>query len=105
MNELSSHLNSSGEARMVDISEKAITVRVAKAECKVVVSTEVISLIKNDELPKGDALSVARIAGIQAAKKTPDLIPLAHPIALHGIDISMDVQENGVLIQIGRAHV
>ena len=74
MNELSSHLNSSGEARMVDISEKAITVRVAKAECKVVVSTEVISLIKNDELPKGDALSVARIAGIQAAKKTPDLI-------------------------------
>ena len=99
MNELSSHLNSSGEARMVDISEKAITVRVAKAECKVVVSPEVTSLIKNDELPKGDALSVARIAGIQAAKKTPDLIPLAHPIALHGIDISMDVQENGVLIK------
>ncbi|PHX76319.1 MAG: cyclic pyranopterin monophosphate synthase MoaC [Actinobacteria bacterium] len=99
MSEISSHLNDKGEARMVDVSAKAVTVRVARAEGFVAISADVISLLRRGDLPKGDALAVARLAGIQAAKRTPDLIPLCHPIAIHAVDIELEIMEKGVSIK------
>ena len=99
MSEISSHLNDKGEARMVDVSAKEVTVRVARAEGFVVVSTQVLKLLREGDLPKGDALAVARLAGIQAAKRTPELIPLCHPIAIHAVDIELEIKENGVSIE------
>ena len=99
MSEISSHLNDKGEARMVDVSAKAVTVRVARAEGFVAISADVIALLRRGDLPKGDALSVARLAGIQAAKRTPDLIPLCHPIAIHAVDIELEIMEKGVSIK------
>ena len=75
-----------GAARMVDVSGKDVTVRTATATGRVLVSAEVVALLRGGGVPKGDALAVARIAGIQAAKRTPDLVPLCHPIAIHGVD-------------------
>jgi molybdenum cofactor biosynthesis protein MoaC len=72
------HLNDDGDARMVDVSGKDVTVRSATARGRVTVSTEVVGMLRGAGVPKGDALAVARIAGIQAAKRTPDLIPLCH---------------------------
>jgi len=99
MSEISSHLNDKGEARMVDVSAKAVTVRVARAEGFVAISADVIALLRRGDLPKGDALAVARLAGIQAAKRTPDLIPLCHPIAIHAVDIDLEIMETGVSIK------
>ena len=99
MSEISSHLNDKGEARMVDVSAKAVTVRVARAESFVAISADVIALLRRGDLPKGDALAVARLAGIQAAKRTPDLIPLCHPIAIHAVDIELEIMEKGVSIK------
>ena len=99
MSEVSSHLNHKGEARMIDVSAKDISVRVARAEGFVSISAEVVALLRRGDLPKGDALSVARIAGIQAAKRTPDLIPLCHPIAIHGVDIELGITDSGVEIR------
>ena len=99
MSEISSHLNDKGEARMVDVSAKDISVRVARAEGFVSISAEVLALLRRGDLPKGDALSVARIAGIQAAKRTPDLIPLCHPIAIHGVEIELQITDSGVAIR------
>ena len=84
---------------MVDVSAKAVTVRVARAEGFVAISAEVIALLRRGDLPKGDALAVARLAGIQAAKRTPDLIPLCHPIAIHAVDIELEIMEKGVSIK------
>ena len=84
---------------MVDVSSKAITVRVARAEGFVAISADVIALLRRGDLPKGDALAVARLAGIQAAKRTPDLIPLCHPIAIHAVDIELEIMEKGVSIK------
>jgi cyclic pyranopterin phosphate synthase len=83
---------------MVDVSAKEVSVRSATASGKVVVSAEVVSLLRNDALPKGDALAVARVAGIMAAKRTPDLIPLCHPIALHGVTVDLEVIDDAVTI-------
>ena len=99
MSEISSHLNDKGEARMVDVSAKAVTVRVARAESFVAISADVIALLRRGDLSKGDALAVARLAGIQAAKRTPDLIPLCHPIAIHAVDIELEIMEKGVSIK------
>ena len=85
------HLNARGEARMVDVTEKDVTTRTATARCRVSVSGEVAALLRDGSLPKGDALAVARIAAIQATKRTPDLIPLCHPIAVHGVDVDVAV--------------
>ena len=85
------HLNERGEARMVDVTAKEITVRSATARSRVTVSDEVAGLLQAGEMPKGDALAVARIAAIQAAKRTPDLIPLCHPIAVHGVDVDVSL--------------
>jgi cyclic pyranopterin phosphate synthase len=90
------HVDQSGAARMVDVSAKEVTVRRAMAAGTVRTTPEVISLLRRDALPKGDALAVARLAGIMGAKKTPDLVPLCHPIALHGVDVALDLGDDRV---------
>jgi cyclic pyranopterin phosphate synthase len=92
------HVDASGAARMVDVSGKDITARTATASGRVIVSAEVVRLLRGDGVPKGDALGVARLAGIQGAKRTPDLIPLAHPIALHGVTVDLVVDDGAVRI-------
>ena len=92
------HLDDRGAARMVDVSAKDVTVRTATASGRVRVSSEVIALLRGDGMPKGDALAVARIAGIQAAKRTPDLVPLCHPLAIHGVTVGLQVEDDAVSI-------
>lgn len=92
------HLDDKGSARMVDVSGKDITVRTATATGRVLVSKEVIALLRSGGVPKGDALAVARIAGIAAAKRTSDLIPLCHPLAIHGVTVDLDVNDDHVAI-------
>lgn len=93
------HLDEQGATHMVDVSGKDITVRTATAAGRVDVSAEVVRLLRDEALPKGDALAVARIAGIMAAKRTPDLVPLCHPIALHGVEVDLHVDDGGVEIR------
>ena len=83
---------------MVDVTAKDVTIRRAVAAGSVHTTTEVIALLAGDALPKGDALAVARIAGIMGAKRTPDLIPLCHPIALHGVEVNLELADTSVLI-------
>ena len=83
---------------MVDVTGKDVTVRSATATGRVVVSGEVIGLLRGQGVPKGDALAVARIAGIQAAKRTPDLVPLCHPLAIHGVTVDLAVADDHVAI-------
>lgn len=90
------HVDEGGAARMVDVSAKAITAREAVAAGRVTTTPEVIDLLRRDGLPKGDALAVARIAGIAGAKRTPDLVPLCHPIALSGVTIDLQLGESAV---------
>lgn len=87
------HVDASGAARMVDVSEKDVTTRVATASGRVLVSAEVVALLRGEGVPKGDALAVARIAGIMGAKKTPDLIPLCHPLAVSGVKVDLTVAD------------
>ena len=91
MSEPLSHLDDEGHARMVNISDKPVTVRTAAAEATLRMSSATAQLLSEGRLPKGDALSVARVAGIMAAKRTPDLIPLCHPIALTQVSVDIDV--------------
>ena len=83
------HVRADGSAHMVDVSAKAVTHRQASAAGRVLVSTAVVAALREGTVPKGDALAVARIAGLQAVKRTPDLIPLAHPIAVHGATVDL----------------
>jgi len=83
---------------MVDVSAKDVSVRSATAQGSVEVSAEVVELLRGEGVPKGDALGVARVAGIMAAKRTPELVPLCHPIALHGVTVDLDVTDAGVAI-------
>jgi cyclic pyranopterin phosphate synthase len=92
------HVDQSGTARMVDVSAKAVTAREATASGRVLVSPQVVDLLRGGGVPKGDALAVARIAGIQGAKRTPDLIPLCHPVAVHGVAIDLEVADDAVEI-------
>ena len=92
------HLDAAGAARMVDVSAKDITARTATASGRVVVSADVVRLLRGAGVPKGDALAVARLAGIQGAKRTPELVPLAHPIALHGVTVDLTVDDDAVRI-------
>ncbi len=92
------HVDERGAARMVDVSAKDVTVRTATATGRVLVSAAVVALLRGAGVPKGDALAVARIAGIQAAKHTPDLVPLAHPIAIHGVTVDLEVTDEAVRI-------
>ena len=90
------HLDETGQARMVDVSGKDVTARTARASGRVLLSAEAVAALRSGQVPKGDALAVARIAGIQGAKKTPDLIPLCHPIGLHGVTVDLAVTDEGV---------
>jgi cyclic pyranopterin phosphate synthase len=95
------HLGKSGEARMVDVSEKVATERVAVAEGKVRMTRETLDLVLSGDAKKGDVLGAARIAGIMAAKKTSDLIPLCHPLPLTKteVDIAVDSDLPGLLVR------
>jgi len=90
------HVDDRGAARMVDVSAKDVTVRTATATGRVVVSPDVVGLLRGGGVPKGDALAVARIAGIMAAKRTPDLVPLCHPIAIHGVTVDLEIADDAV---------
>lgn len=90
------HLDVSGHARMVDVTDKQPTVRAATAAGRVVTSPETVALLRDGAVPKGDVLAVARIAGIQAAKKTPELLPLAHVIGVHGAVVDLTITDTGV---------
>lgn len=92
------HLRPDGTAHMVDVSAKAVTVRTASAEGLVLLSPAAVAALRGGTVPKGDALGVARIAGIQAAKRTPDLVPLAHPVAVHAVEVDLEVRDDGVRI-------
>jgi cyclic pyranopterin phosphate synthase len=92
------HVDERGAARMVDVSGKQVTGRVAVASGRVLVTPTVISLLRGEGVPKGDALGVARVAGIMAAKRTPDLVPLCHPLAISGVEVDLDVVDEAVLI-------
>jgi cyclic pyranopterin phosphate synthase len=92
------HVDESGHARMVDVSAKDVTVREARASGRVLLSADAIAALRAGQVPKGDALAVARIAGIQAAKRTPDLVPLCHPIAIHAVTVDLQVGDHAVEI-------
>ncbi len=87
------HLNSAGEAHMVDVSAKAVSSRSAEAVAAVVMAPATLALLRDGALPKGDVLATARIAGIMAAKKTSELIPLCHPLALTKVTIDLTLDE------------
>ncbi len=93
------HVDESGRARMVDVTGKAVTAREAVATGRVLVSPEVVGLLRGDGVPKGDALGVARVAGIMAAKRTPDHVPLCHPLAISGVVVDLDVHDDAVGIR------
>ena len=92
------HVDEAGAARMVDVSAKDVTRRVATATGRVLVSAEVVRLLRGEGVPKGDALAVARIAGIMGAKRTPDLVPLCHPLAISGVVVDLEVTDDAVAI-------
>ncbi|MFS0735428.1 cyclic pyranopterin monophosphate synthase MoaC [Sphingomonas sp. 1P06PA] len=90
------HLDADGAARMVDVSAKATTVREATATGRIRMTAEAVAAIRDGAVKKGDVLAVARIAGIMAAKKTSDLIPLCHPLAIEGVTLDLVVEEDGI---------
>ncbi|MFC3032837.1 cyclic pyranopterin monophosphate synthase MoaC [Pseudoalteromonas fenneropenaei] len=94
------HIDDHGQAAMVDVADKAITIREARAEAYVEMKPETLQLVTQNQLKKGDVLAVARIAGIQAAKKTSDLIPLCHPLALSkvSVDFEIDVEHSRIWV-------
>jgi cyclic pyranopterin phosphate synthase len=92
------HIDAAGNARMVDVSGKEVTARSACATGQVLLSAAAVTALRDGTVPKGDALAVARIAGITGAKRTPDLIPLCHPIGLHGVTVELSVTDSGVEI-------
>src|SRR5713101_9369947 len=99
MTERLTHLDAAGQARMVDVSGKDVTARSARASGRVLLSAGAVAALRAGRMPKGDALAVARIAGIQGAKRTPDLIPLCHPIAIHSVTVDLEATSYAVLIE------
>jgi len=93
------HLDPAGHARMVDVTAKQPTVRAATARAFVRCSPEVVAALRDGSVPKGDVLAVARIAGISAAKRVPELLPLAHVIGVHGVVVDLAVGDDGVSIE------
>jgi cyclic pyranopterin monophosphate synthase len=92
------HVDAAGNARMVDVSGKDVTARSAGASGRVLLAPAAVAALRSGTVPKGDALAVARIAGIMGAKRTPDLIPLCHPIGLHGVTVDLAITDDGVTI-------
>jgi cyclic pyranopterin phosphate synthase len=93
-----SHLDADGRARMVDVGDKAVTARTATATGRLITRADVVALVRADDLPKADVLATARIAGISGAKKTSELIPLCHPIALTSVKVDFDFTEDSILV-------
>ena len=98
------HFNDEGRAKMVNVGEKGITHRTARAQGRVFVNAETFDLIKTGGMKKGDVLTVAQVAGVMGAKRTPDLIPMCHPILIDGIDLSLSLDEERCSVEI-RAEV
>ena len=92
------HVDEAGEVHMVDVGEKEVTDRRAEAEGFVALPPDLVARFFSGDLPKGDAAAVARVAGIQGAKKTPDLIPLCHPIPLTGVEVTLEPDSHGIRI-------
>jgi cyclic pyranopterin monophosphate synthase len=92
------HLDDAGAARMVDVGGKEVTVRSATATGRVDLSPDCVALLRGEGVPKGDALAVARVAGIMGAKRTPDLVPLCHPIGLSGVTVDLAVDDRGIAV-------
>jgi cyclic pyranopterin phosphate synthase len=90
------HIDASGNAHMVDVADREVTTRTATTVGRVLLSQQVVTLLRDGAVPKGDVLATARIAGIMATKRTPDLIPLCHPIAVHGVSVELVVVDEGV---------
>lgn len=98
MSELS-HFDETGKVKMVDVSDKNESAREATASAKVLLSSETLLSLRTHQTPKGDPLEIARIAGIVAAKKTSDLIPLCHQLPLSGVDITVEIGDDGIYIE------
>ncbi|WP_456786238.1 cyclic pyranopterin monophosphate synthase MoaC [Cellulomonas sp. P5_C5] len=98
MSEQFTHLDAAGHARMVDVTAKQPTVRAATASGRVQCGPAVVAALRSGGVPKGDVLAVARIAGIAAAKRTPELLPLAHVIGVHGVVVDLEITDDGVTI-------
>lgn len=94
------HLDADGNAHMVDVADRDVTTRTATATGKVLLSKEVVDALRDGNVPKGDVLSAARIAAIMGTKKTSELIPLCHPIAIHGVQVELTVVDEGVTISV-----
>ncbi len=94
------HLDAAGQARMVDVSGKEVSARTATATGRVNLCAQAVAALRDGAVPKGDALAVARIAAIQGAKRVPDLIPLCHPIGLHGVVVDLTVDDHGVQLTV-----
>ena len=94
-----SHINEQGRARMVDVTDKESTVRIATAQGTVKVNSDTMALIRSGGMKKGDVLAVAQVAGIMAAKKTADIIPMCHPLRLSSVDIGFELTDTEIVIQ------
>jgi cyclic pyranopterin monophosphate synthase len=94
-----SHINAAGQATMVDVGEKAVTQREAVARGRIVLQNETLQLLQQNALPKGNAIEAARLAGIMAAKRTGELVPLCHPLGLDFVDVQITPTENGLDIE------
>ena len=94
------HVDASGAARMVDVSEKDVSARLARASGRLRTTPEVVAALRENSLSKGDALATARIAGIMAAKRTPDLIPMCHPVQINGADLTLELDEAHCSVEI-----
>ena len=94
------HFNEDGRAKMVDVDEKPVTTRTAIATARVLVNEQTFSLIKSGGIKKGDVLTVAQVAGIMGAKRTPDIIPMCHPIAIGGINLNLSLNEQRCSVEI-----
>lgn len=94
------HFNEQGRAKMVDVGEKDVTERKATAGARVLVSRETFELIRTGGMKKGDVLTVAQIAGVMGAKKTPQIIPMCHPVMVNGIDLNLSLDEERCSVEI-----
>ncbi|MHB1391285.1 MAG: cyclic pyranopterin monophosphate synthase MoaC [Thermoleophilia bacterium] len=95
-----SHIDAAGNARMVDVGDKPVTARMARARASVTVAPETLRLLREQALPKGDVLAVARVAGIMAAKETPRLIPMCHPLGIEHVQIDFQLDTDGSRVWI-----
>ena len=95
-----SHINARGEAQMVDVGEKDVTLRIARAEGRITMAAATLELVRDGTAKKGDVIATARIAGIMAAKRTHELIPLCHPLALNQVTLDFEELDDGVGLQV-----